>query len=114
MLSRKHRFIGSKEIPAILRRGRHIGGEGFSLKLAPNSRAQLRVAIVVSKKTAKHAVVRNRIRRRIYSFFRQHLPDFTGSYDIVVLVRDEGLAKADWKIIEARLLAACQQAGVIV
>jgi len=113
MLSRHHRFTGNKDIPAVLRRGRHIGSEGFSLKLVPSSGDQSRIAIVVSKKTAKHAITRNRIRRRIYSFFRQYLADFTDSYDIVVLVRDESLATMDWKGLHDRLLAACRQARVL-
>jgi len=38
--------------------------------------------VVVSKKVHKSAVGRNRIRRRVYEILRQHVPHFTGVYDV--------------------------------
>lgn len=50
-----------------------------------------KVAVVVSKKTSKQAVVRNKIRRRIYEWIRLNLPkDY--KYDIMVTVFAHELA----------------------
>lgn len=45
-----------------------------------------RVAVVVSKKTHKSAVGRNRIRRRIYEIIRQKLPDIEPNRDLVFII----------------------------
>lgn len=59
------------------------------LKWAPNRRrSQPRISVVVSKKTHKSAVGRNRIRRRVYEILRHELPDFSldPTADIVVII----------------------------
>lgn len=45
-----------------------------------------RIAVVVSKKVHKSAVGRNRIRRRVYEILRQHVPHFTGVYDVALII----------------------------
>ena len=49
-------------------------------------RSDFRLAVVVAKKVDKRAVVRNRIRRRIYELFRRRLPVFSGGVDMAVIV----------------------------
>jgi len=45
-----------------------------------------RIAVVVSKKTYKGAVGRNRIRRRLYEIMRHELPSIEYNRDIVLIV----------------------------
>lgn len=45
-----------------------------------------RVAVVVSKKTHKGAVGRNRIRRRLYEIIRQELPRIEHNRDMAFIV----------------------------
>lgn len=54
------------------------------------------MAVVVSKKTAKSAVVRNRIRRRFYEAVRKEGSVDGKPIDLVFVVQDPNLAKADW------------------
>lgn len=66
----------------------------FLVKYAYNSRRQTyRVAVVVSKKVHKSAVVRNRIRRRLYETIREIESQITKPYDIAISVHDERLAE---------------------
>lgn len=68
-------------------------------------------AVVVSKKTAKHAVVRNRIRRRIYEWVRTTLPkDFP--CDIMISVFSEEFASMPYKSLSEKLEKAISKTTV--
>jgi ribonuclease P protein component len=87
MIARKHRFHGYGSLKYVYQNGKSVRGPLNVLKYAPNpKRTQYRLAVVVSKKVAKSAVTRNRIRRRIYETFRLALPVDTPAYDLVVTV----------------------------
>ncbi len=59
----------------------------LTVKYVANRRRRMpRIAVVVSKKVHKSAVGRNRIRRRIYEILRQHVPHFTGVYDVALII----------------------------
>lgn len=57
-----------------------------------NKRRDYRMAVVVSKKTAKSAIVRNRIRRRLYEQVRTHKTLDGQPYDVVFVVQNPSLA----------------------
>lgn len=61
-----------------------------------------KTAVVVSKKVAKLAVVRNRIRRRIFEWIRLNIPE-DYNYDIMVTVFDAELATVPSEQISALL-----------
>ena len=57
------------------------------LKYVPNKHRQSsRIAVVISKKTLKSAVRRNRIRRRVYELVRLRLPNLKAVYDMAFIV----------------------------
>ncbi len=63
------------------------------LRYVPNRRGSAyRAAVVVSRRVHKSAVVRNRIRRRMYELVRQLAPFFTEPVDIVFIVHSEEVA----------------------
>ena len=66
MLKKANRFSGRVRLLRVFRTGRVTRSQECSVRFAEAK--QLRVAVVVSKKVSKSAVVRNRIRRRVYSF----------------------------------------------
>jgi ribonuclease P protein component len=80
----------------------------MALRYARNERRRdYRLAVVVSRKVSKSAVVRNRIRRRLYEFVRILSSNFVAPYDLVLVVYDERLAtlsSADVKYEVAKLL----------
>jgi ribonuclease P protein component len=65
-----------------------------SLKYTSRGQKPYRVAVVVSRKVHKSAVVRNRIRRRIYEICRQSTLDLTG-LDLVFTVFSDQLAETE-------------------
>ncbi len=93
MIGRTNRFHGRAGIQRLLRTGASARTGALSLRYAPNpKRSSYRLAIVVSRKVSKSAVVRNRIRRRLYERVRILSISFTTPYDLALLVYDERVA----------------------
>jgi ribonuclease P protein component len=66
----------------------------LALKVLPAKRGDYRLAVVVSKKVHKSAVVRNRIRRRLYETVRNIKKDSGGKWpcDMVLTCYDQQVA----------------------
>ena len=76
-----------------------------------NRSAANRVGITVSKKLG-HAVVRNRVRRRLREVYRLNEDRFTPGYDIVVVARSRAI-KAPFEDLCKAYLAAAEKAGIL-
>lgn len=93
MISRNNRFHGHGSLQYLYKRGSTVRSGQLALRYCPNPRrSSFRLAVVVSKKVSKHAVVRNRIRRRLYAEVRHISGQLDGTYDLAVLVYDEKVA----------------------
>ena len=96
MISQKHRFHGRNSLKTLFAKGGAVREECFTLRHAANRRpAGYRLAVVVSKKVEKRAVVRNRIRRRLYELFRRRLGGSGIKADLAVIVLKKELAEMD-------------------
>jgi ribonuclease P protein component len=72
MIGVAHRFHGYNSLRSVYKRGQNVRGPLVSLRFALRGPTRpYRVAVVVSRKVSKSAVVRNRIRRRIYEVVRR-------------------------------------------
>lgn len=71
-----------------------------------------RVGITVGKKLG-HAVVRNRIRRRLREVYRLHEASFTPGWDIVVVARSRSISASFGQLTDAYLSLA-EKAGILV
>lgn len=79
----------------------------FTIKRLPQARRPYpRMGVIVSKKAAKHATTRNRIRRRIYELLRAHQGAITEPMDIVVIVHDRAVATLPPPELAAQFLRA--------
>lgn len=76
-------------------------------------RSSYRLAVVVSKKVSKSAVVRNRIRRRIMEVVRQEEAKITEPYDLIVTVFSDEVADMPAKELAKTLKSLLTQASVI-
>ena len=101
MIKRDNRFRNRNDLLKVLRKGRNVRGNGFSVRTRPSSTP--RVAVVVSKKVSKLAVTRNKIRRRIFEIFRPILEAQDLGQDIVVIVHDASLAKNDFTRLQQQV-----------
>lgn len=83
------------------------------LKYAPNPRRKTwRAAVVVSKKVHKSAVLRNRIRRRIYEIIRLNIPKDIEPVDMVWIVHSEQVATMPANDLENMLVGMLQKADI--
>jgi ribonuclease P protein component len=121
MIHSSHRFHGRSSLRFVFRQGRVVHGPLLGLRFVRNPREQkYRAAVVVSRKVSKSAVVRNRIRRRIFEEVRRESGRLQGPYDLVFSVRNEELAHADSAtvrqavhklLVQARLLRGVSAAN---
>lgn len=95
MISRTHRFHGFNSLRHVYARGQTVRSPLLSVKyIFNNKRRSYRLAVVVSRKVHKSAVVRNRIRRRIYEVLRRRESALIQPYDIVITVFSDQIATA--------------------
>ena len=98
----------------IFRRLYHTGAVGNShlvMYARPNRLGINRIGITVSKKLG-HAVVRNRVRRRLREVYRLHEQLFTPGWDIVVVARSRCIDAPFQEIVKA-YLALAAKAGIL-
>ncbi len=89
MLPRINRLKKQIDFKRVATRGRGFFIYGISCKTLPNRLHESRYAIVVSKKTHKHATKRNYIRRRISEIIRKNQTDFKNGTDIIIMVNKD-------------------------
>ncbi len=77
----------------------------------PNRSATNRVGITASKKLG-HAVVRNRVRRRLREVYRLNEERFLPGYDIVVVARGRCI-DADFGRLTQAYLSLAEKAGIL-
>ena len=77
----------------------------------PNRLGLNRVGITAGKKLG-HAVVRNRVRRRLREVYRLNEDRFAPGWDIVVVARSR-CVDADFRKLTAAYLSLAQKAGVL-
>jgi ribonuclease P protein component len=111
MIARTYRFHGYGSLRAVYKRGRTVRGPLMSLKFADRgSERPCRIAVVVSRKVNKSAVVRNRIRRRVYEVCRQHDSDQLKGLDLIITVFSDQLAEIESAKLKAMVTELLQKA----
>jgi ribonuclease P protein component len=112
VIARVHRFHGRGSIQRHYKQSQSVRMGVMTLRYMPG-RSKYRLAVVVSRKVSKSAVVRNRIRRRIYENVRILSSHFTGPYDLAIIVYDEKLATLASLQLAETLRKMFEKAGVI-
>lgn len=113
MITNAHRFRGRKGLDYLYKKGAVVRVQGASLKYVPNQkRSTYRAAVVVSKKVHKSAVVRNRIRRRIYEQIRLQTPPSV-AVDMAVTIYDDAFATAPADGMGSAMRQLLEKAGLL-
>jgi len=102
-----NRFHGSRDIRFILKKGSHAKSELVSVRKYKSNKA--RIAVIVSKKVHKHAVVRNKIRRRIVSIVNAVRNDQNSTDDMIFIVKSSEVAKMDFDELEKQIFYLINQ-----
>lgn len=113
MIAATYRFHGRGSLRRAYRQGQTVRLGHLSLKYLPNARRRkFRAAVVVSRKVNKSAVVRNRIRRRIYAALDTRKGEIA-PYDLVLTVFSDQLATIDAQKLDRQLEDLLSRAGAL-
>lgn len=113
MIGSKYRFHGHNALRRVYAQGQSVRGPMLSLKFMPSKRQNYRAAVVVSRKVHKSAVVRNRIRRRLYEIVRVYANEFSAPYDLVLTVFSDQIAELPSTELNRLTRKLLQNAGVV-
>ena len=108
------KFSCALKLNHIFRRLYHSNGQanGYLVLYArKNHSSANRVGVTVSKKLG-HAVVRNRVRRRLREVYRINEAKFAPGWDIVVVARSRCI-KADFQKLTEAYLSLAEKAGIL-
>lgn len=92
MFAKRHRFHGPSIFRWVYAGGTPVRGRTISLRFREQAGQPTRIAVVVSRKVHKSAVVRNRIRRRVYEAVRAQLGNDPIGYAIACTVYNDSVA----------------------
>ena len=76
----------------------------------PNRLGENRLGYTVSVKLG-HAVVRNRVRRRLREIYRLNAPQLRQGHDIVIVARSRAVG-SEYRKLNAAFLHACESLGL--
>ncbi|MBE6976822.1 MAG: ribonuclease P protein component [Ruminococcaceae bacterium] len=109
------KFSSALKLNHIFQRLYHTGGQANSYLVLYTKRNRTdtnRVGITVSKKLG-HAVVRNRVRRRLREVYRLNEASFAPGWDIVVVARTKAV-HTDFATLTKAYLQLAEKAGILV
>lgn len=113
MIAAKYRFHGHGSLNYLFRNGQTARNSRVLVRCVGNKRRETsRAAVIVSKKIAKSAVVRNRIRRRIYEVLRAQWGHIVPQTDFAVTALSADLAIVDAEQVAGAVIDALRRAGV--
>lgn len=84
--TRKERLKESENFKRVMKYGKRISSENFTIFVKTNELGFHRLGIVIKKEVGK-ANYRNRIKRYFREFFRQNKNKIKGSFDIVIFAK---------------------------
>ena len=113
MIPRKYRFHRRNAVNYVHKAGQSVRGSAMSVRYVTNNKEHCRFAVVVSKKTAKSAVTRNRIRRRTFAAIQPHLGRTASHSDVVIMVYDASVVDMLFSNASKELELLLQKAGII-
>ena len=86
--SKNQRLLTKAEFQSVFDQAKKINQRYLLLLFKKNTQPSSRLGIIVSKRVAKKAVTRNRIKRTIRESFRQWQQKITG-FDIIIIARQQ-------------------------
>jgi len=88
MLPRLHRLTKRKDFDALFKSGKLIYGRQLQARVAKtNPKQATRIAIVISAKTEKSAVKRNRAKRQVREILRLVVAQIKPGYDVAITIK---------------------------
>ena len=95
----------------LYRKGKTAADSRLALYIRPNGGKGSRLGLTVSTKVG-HAVVRNRVRRRLREIYRLHEGELTAGMDVVVVARVRA-AQSSYAQLEESFLRLSRKLGLV-
>ncbi len=109
MLTKKHRFQGPAGLTRVYQKGVTVRSQFCAARFTRGKRTEFRVAVVVSKKVAKSAPERNRIRRRVYEIVRLQASGYLTNEDVVITIFDSRLSSIEHSELQEIIIRLLSQ-----
>lgn len=104
MLKQSKRLHGRKHVGKLIKDGEEIQGRYLIVRKIPNNLEFNRYGVNISKKLEKKAVIRNKLRRRIYEIIRlMEKEGHKGSSSDIMLFAKKSLLKLNFIELEVEL-----------
>ncbi len=87
MLPRAHRITKQKDFNLLFRKAKSFQGKELLVRIRERGEGETRTGVIVSKKSAKKATTRNRLKRRIREILSLFVPLFPKGTDVAVITR---------------------------
>jgi len=111
-LNRALRLRKNSDFQRVRQQGHSVTSRLLILAWIPNGEACPRVGFVVSKRVAKHAVDRNRTKRRLSAAIGPMLGQLAEQYDIVLSARNAAVV-ADFPVLRQDVVSLLRRARLL-
>ena len=89
MIARPYRLRTAADFNKTYQRGRSINADAMYIKHYQSHLANSKVAVVVSKKVSKKAVVRNRCKRRVIEVVRKSWQHVLPGHNLIITIKQD-------------------------
>ena len=111
MLKRINRLKKRYQFNYVYKSGEHFSGEHMVLYVASSKTKNIKVGLAVTKKVG-HAVVRNKVRRRLREIIKKQVPILKQNNNIIVVARDN-ITEASFEKLSNEFLKLLKKANLI-
>ena len=111
MLKRINRLKKRYQFNYVYKSGEHFSGEHMVLYVASSKTKNIKVGLAVTKKVG-HAVVRNKVRRRLREIIKTQVPNLKQNNNIIVVARDN-ITEASFEKLSNEFLKLIKKANLI-
>ncbi len=112
MLSQPHRLRARRDIEQVFKLGMVFHTRQLTVRALFSRGAQSRGTVVVSNKTAKKAVDRNRIKRKLRPILREVFAQAKRPVDIMLIAKTSA-HESDFQELRSSVFFACKKMGII-
>ena len=112
MLKQSFRLRSSTDFNKTYKFGRSTNAATLYIKALQTRQPISRCAVVVSKKVAKKATDRNKIKRRVAEIVRVNWDKITPGYNLIISLKQD-IATLDQSKLEHEVLECLKRAGVV-
>ena len=112
MLAQSYRLRSSTDFNKTYKFGRSTNAASLYVKCLQTRLPISRVAVVVSKKVSKRAVVRNRNKRRVVEIVREHWSQIKPGFNVIISMKQDVSDSLQQELIK-EVLDCLKRAGLM-